>query len=107
MEQSADGGAQPERTLLAWRRTILASLVGISVAVRLTLADLGGLALAIGLVGLLAAVAAWATTSLRYRRVHQAMTTAAPRLPLDGLPVAAVALAAGVLGLLALALAVS
>lgn len=104
-EGIADVGAQPERTLLAWRRTILASLVGISVAMRLTFAELGGIALAVGTVGLLAAVAAWVTTSVRYRRVHQAMSAGAARLPLDGMPVAAGALAAGLLGVLALALA--
>lgn len=104
-DRIADVGAQPERTLLAWRRTILASLVGISVAMRLTFAELGGIALAVGTVGLLATVVAWVTTTHRYRRVHEAMSTGAARLPLDGMPVAAGALAAGALGLLALGLA--
>jgi len=86
-----DRGLQPERTLLAWRRTALALGVGSLVGARLALPVLGAIALVAGLVGACAALAAYLAASVRYRRAHRALTAAAAELPGGGVPLAALA----------------
>jgi uncharacterized membrane protein YidH (DUF202 family) len=71
-----DPGLQPERTLLAWRRT----------------------ALALGVAAVAAAAFAYLAAALRYRRTHAALTAAA-RLPGDGAALAAVAATAAMFAL--------
>ena len=70
-----DPGLQPERTLLAWRRTCLALGLGSVVAVRLTAAEFGAVGIALGAVGVLLATGAYLAATLRYRRSHRELTS--------------------------------
>jgi uncharacterized membrane protein YidH (DUF202 family) len=69
-----DSGLQPERTLLAWRRTCLAVGVGGMLFIRFAVHELGFAAIVAGLVGLLLAAAAYVDASRRYRRMHHHLT---------------------------------
>ena len=98
-----DAGLQPERTLLAWRRTCLSLALGIAVAVRFTASELGAVSIVVGVVGLALVAAAWAAATQRYRRAHEALSSS---LPLDrgARTLASTAAVTIVLGLLGLAL---
>ncbi|WP_210480150.1 DUF202 domain-containing protein [Naasia sp. SYSU D00948] len=91
-----DAGLQPERTLLAWRRTALALGVGSVVGARLALPVLGAAAVGIGVAGAASALVAYVLAARRYRRQHRALT-AEEELPGGGLALAALAAAAAVL----------
>ncbi|WP_407319530.1 DUF202 domain-containing protein [Isoptericola halotolerans] len=76
-------GLQPERTLLAWRRTCLAFGVAVAVAVRFAGGVLGPWIAVLGAVGLATVVAAYLVGARRYRDVHRRLA-AGGRLPVDG-----------------------
>lgn len=99
MTAIADPGLQPERTLLAWRRTILALALGVALAVRYV--DLGGpaIALAVGVPALVVLAVAYATTTVRYRRVARDLAIGEGEMPGVGGAVTMVAMIALVLGL--------
>ena len=61
-----DQGLQPERTLLAWKRTILLLGVGTAVGARFTLEQGGWIALTAGIVGLVLAGASYLAAIARY-----------------------------------------
>lgn len=70
MTATIDPGLQPERTLLAWRRTSLSLAIGVTLAARYAL-ELSAFLAIIGAAGGLAAVAlAYVLTARRYRRVR-------------------------------------
>lgn len=75
-----DVGLQPERTLLAWRRTALAFVVAVTVAISIRYpAEVGGVAAAIvGIVAVALIVIAYAGASVYYGRVHRALVAGAP-----------------------------
>ncbi|MGY1714800.1 DUF202 domain-containing protein [Geodermatophilus sp. SYSU D01106] len=100
-----DGGLQAERTALAWRRTALAMAVAAVGAGRLAAPVLGALALVLAGAGLLQAVAAGAGARRRHREVRASLLTRGDLsgVPGGGLPVAALAAAGVLTGLLALA----
>ena len=97
-----DAGLQPERTLLAWRRTSLALAVGAMITIRLGAPTLGFVAGIIGIVSLGFAAAAYAMSTTRYRRVHLELT-ASHTLPGAGTQVALVAVGVVLFGALAAA----
>ena len=68
-----DPGLQPERTLLAWRRTCLAFGVATLVGMRFTMPQLGLVAVLLGILGAGLAVLAYALAATGYRRAHAAL----------------------------------
>ena len=96
-----DEGLQPERTHLAWQRTLLALGLGCAVSVRLTAPQLGLVGVAVSLGGLAAVVVAYVLIRLRYRRVTQSLRSTQTLALVSAWPLALVALATGCLGVLA------
>lgn len=94
-----DPGLQPERTLLAWRRTCLAFGVASLVGMRFTLEQLGLFSVLAGLVGAGLAVAACALAATGYRRAHTSLR-AAGLLGRGGMPMLCAAAAVLVVGVL-------
>lgn len=72
-DEPFDPGLQPERTLLAWRRTCLAFGVASLVGMRFTVDALGLLAVVGGILGAGLAVLAYALAATGYRRSHRAL----------------------------------
>lgn len=68
-----DPGLQPERTLLAWRRTCLAFAVASLIATRFTLPSFGLLAVLLGTLGAGLAGFAYALASAGYRAAHRSL----------------------------------
>ncbi|MCG7309787.1 DUF202 domain-containing protein [Brachybacterium sp. ACRRE] len=68
-----DKGLQPERTLLAWRRTCLAFGVASLVGMRFTVGAMGILAVVVGVIGAGLAVLAYALAATGYRRAHHSL----------------------------------
>lgn len=82
-----DPGLQPERTLLAWRRTCLALAVASAVVVRFAGESLGAPAAVLGVAGVATAGGAYIRAARRYRRAHEGLTRDS-ELPVDGLALA-------------------
>ena len=82
-----DPGLQPDRTLLAWRRTCLALAVASAVVVRFAGESLGASAALLGVAGVATAAAAYIRAARRYRRAHEGLTRDS-ELPIDGLALA-------------------
>lgn len=79
-----DPGLQPERTLLAWRRTCLALAVASAVMVRFAGDAVGAPAAIAGVAGIATAAGAYFRASRRYRRAHEGLHRDG-ELPIDGL----------------------
>ena len=90
-------GAQPERTLLAWKRTCLAIAVGGLALARYGALVAGPGAAATGLLAVALAAIAYALAARRYRTAWTGATAAT--LPHDGRPLAALAGALVAVGL--------
>lgn len=67
-------GLQPERTLLAWRRTALSVAVGALLIMRFALDQLGPFAFGFGIVGMLLSCVAYVMAAQRYSGVHLRLT---------------------------------
>jgi len=78
-----DPGLQPERTQLAWRRTVAAVAVGALVSLRVLPPVLGGWAVAASGAGLLAGGALWVAAGRRARSVDRVLRRTDGVLP-DG-----------------------
>ena len=77
-----DPGLQPERTRLAWRRTVAALTVGALVSLRVLPPALGTWAVAAALAGAVAAGLLWVAAARRATAVDRALSrTPAPPLP--------------------------
>ena len=87
MTQSAlfDAGLQPERTALAWRRTVLALAVGAAVALRILQPVLGLWSIAVGVAGLVSASVMWILAGRRARRLGSALLHGSGHLQGSGL----------------------
>lgn len=106
-ERPANRGLQGERTLLAWQRTRLTLAVGFVVWIRVLSGELGAIAVAIGLLGLIAVGLPWSLSTLRYHRWRGQMLEPGEGMRVSGAPIAALAMttaSAGLLGLVAIAL---
>jgi len=98
-EAPFDPGLQPERTLLAWRRTALAVAVGFVVAGRLAAPVLGAGAIPVAVAGLLAAAACYLLATQRYRTAHDDLTAGTGSLTHGAVPIALLAGGVGALGI--------
>lgn len=96
-----DEGLQPERTLLAWQRTLLAVAVGCAVAARLVAPHLGVAGVVASLVGLALVVVASVAVRRRYRRINDSLRSTETLTMLSAWPLALLALATAVLGVVA------
>jgi uncharacterized membrane protein YidH (DUF202 family) len=96
-----DPGLQPERTFLAWQRTVLALAVACAVAVRFTAPQIGAAAVIAGIAGLGLAIAAYIGVRYRYRRAHSALQKFAALYTVGSGPLAALAASTFMLGVLA------
>jgi uncharacterized membrane protein YidH (DUF202 family) len=63
-----DSGLQAERTSLSWMRSALSLAIAGALTVRITMPELGLLAVIIGLLGVTLAMGAISIASFRYRR---------------------------------------
>lgn len=70
-----DEGLQPERTLLAWRRTCLSLAIGGAIAVRLATPTIGPFVILAGIACVGAAVGGALAASKRYRRMHLSLVS--------------------------------
>ncbi len=104
--QLFDAGLQPERTALAWRRTLLTLAVAWLVALRLLPPVLGTWTLGLEVAGLAVTVALWLLARRRERRTREVLLAGRGALPGGGLlvAVAVVVTIGGALGLLGLVL---
>lgn len=101
-----DVGLQPERTLLAWRRTCLALAAAVLVVVKVMALESDAVTVALACAGLGLPVLAWTLATVRYGRVHRELTGAAadPVLPPAGSAVLMASMAALSVGILAMIL---
>ncbi len=99
-----DRGLQPERTLLAWRRTCLALATADAIAVKLLALESAVATVAIGMVGLVVPAIAWVLATARYRAVHRRLTRTdgETALPPGGPVIGVATLGAVLFGVLAL-----
>ena len=102
-----ESGLQPERTLLAWRRTCLVLALGVAVSIRFGAIADPLMALLAGVPGLALVGAAYALTSIRYHRATRALVNNPTAAVSEGRSVAAVTLVALLIGLAALVFVVS
>jgi len=72
-ERLFDVGLQPERTLLAWRRTCLSFAVASAAAARASFEIFGLLSVVVGVLGVGLAVATYVAASAGYRRAHRTL----------------------------------
>ncbi|WP_166790406.1 DUF202 domain-containing protein [Cryobacterium tagatosivorans] len=97
-----DEGLQPERTHLAWQRTLLALGLGCAISARLTAPHLGLLGVAASLAGLAAVVVvACVLVRIRYRRITHSLRSTQTLALVSAWPLALVALATLALAVLA------
>ncbi|HEY8318349.1 MAG TPA: DUF202 domain-containing protein [Amnibacterium sp.] len=68
-----DPGLQPERTALAWRRSVLSLLIGSAAAIRILPPVVGLWSLSIGITGVLVSSALWVASAERVRREDHAL----------------------------------
>ncbi|WP_105566269.1 DUF202 domain-containing protein [Microbacterium halophytorum] len=68
-----DQGLQPERTLLAWRRTCLSFALASVVLTHYTAQEFGVIAVILGLLGAGFAATSYFLASHGYRRVHESL----------------------------------
>jgi uncharacterized membrane protein YidH (DUF202 family) len=90
-----DSGLQSERTDLAWRRTMLALLVGGILALRFLPPVLGAWSLGASFAGLAVAGVMWVLARSRARLTHEALQDPSVPLPGAGLLLALALLVAG------------
>lgn len=101
MSELFDEGLQPERTHLAWQRTLLALGLGCAVSARLTAPHLGLVGVVVSLAGLAAVLVAYVLVRLRYRRINASLRSTRTLTLVSAWPLALVALATVGLGVLA------
>ncbi len=108
MSSPFDPGLQPERTALAWQRTLLALAVGMLASSRGLLPLVGTAAYAIAGAGVVVLVVLMITVRRRYRSVHDGLTaTSGSMLPGGGRLIAVTAVLTTVCGIAAIVFVLS
>jgi len=102
-----ESGLQPERTMLAWRRTCLVLALGVAVSIRFGAIADPAVALLVGMPALALVGAAYALTSTRYHRATRALVNDEAAAISEGRGIAAVTLVALLIGLAALVFVVT
>lgn len=102
-----DAGLQPERTLLAWRRTCLVLALGVAASIRFGAVGDPLLAILLGLPALALVVAAYALTSVRYRTATRALVNDPHAAVAGGKAITMVAVVAFVIAVVALVFVVN
>lgn len=102
-----DAGLQPERTLLAWRRTCLLLALGVAGAIRFGAIGDPLLAILLGVPALALVGSAYALTSVRYRRATRALANDPHSAVAGGRAITMVAFVAFVIGLVAVAFVIT
>lgn len=104
--QIFDPGLQPERTLLAWRRTCLSFAIASLIGARFTVDHLGLVAVIVGMLGSGLAAAAYFATVIGYRRaqhsLHSRSTSGTTGTPIVLATVAALIVGVACAGFIAL-----
>lgn len=98
-----DEGLQPERTLLAWQRTLLAVAVGCAVAARLVAPQVGIGGVVASLSGILLVAVTYLAVRRRYARINTSLRASDTLQLLSAWPLALLTLVTVVLGILAVA----
>jgi hypothetical protein len=80
MTASPDPGLQTERTVLAWQRTCLALAAASIIGLRVTVGDLGDLAILLGFLGAGLTGAAFAGAVYRHRHSYDIIATPGSRV---------------------------
>ncbi len=93
-------GLQPERTVLAWRRTALSLALAAVVVIRLTMPTQGLVAVTVGGAGLVLAIVTYLAAGRRYR-VGRRLAGEDAVLPGVGAPAALLAATMALVGVLA------
>lgn len=99
-----DTGLQPERTFLAWQRTVLALGVACIAAIRYVAPQAGVMAIIAGIAGVGLAIAAYIGAKVRYRRAHEELVSRGTLHSASAWALAALAASAFMLAVLALVL---
>ncbi|WP_166872268.1 DUF202 domain-containing protein [Salinibacterium sp. ZJ450] len=100
-EKVFDPGLQPERTLLAWQRTVLSLAVAGVLAARFAAPQIGLPAAVLGLISAALSIAAYVGVRYRYRRAHTGLRAAETLHSLSAWPLAALAGSTFTLGIVA------
>lgn len=84
MTEQRDPGLQPERTELAWRRTLLALAAGALISLRVLPPVLGVAAVAAGFAGVAVAAGIWLAARRRHSAVLRVFRGEAPSTGMPG-----------------------
>ncbi|WP_061962730.1 YidH family protein [Demequina aurantiaca] len=98
VDKPFDEGLQPERTLLAWRRTALSFGLACAASIKVLAGNGGVVVLALGVIGMALAVATYVTSARRYRRAHAELVATGTLQP-SGPPAAVLTLSVLALGI--------
>ena len=102
-----DPGLQAERTLLAWRRTILSLVICCAAGIRLAAPLVGVAAVVFGAAGVVLALVTYVAVRRRYRQTHEELTESGSLAAVSSWPLAALAAVTLLVAVLAVSVVVA